>query len=192
MTFNADGSFIYTPGLHFNGAVISNNIPLNLVSQVRAWGRAGNDRIEVLDLAIISMLHGGSGNDELTGGAGNDLIFGGSGDDKLTGAAGNDFLIGGLGADRIVGSAGHDILVAGCVGCASTEQDLRAISAAWAASKSLDAELVDAVLDETGLVAGFDQLTGSAGADWFIISGDDKVTDWNAKNNKDGDVLTIV
>src|SRR6185436_8134529 len=57
--------------------------------------------------------HGGNGNDTITGGAGNDVLYGDAGNDTLTGAAGNDVLIGGDGSDRLVGSAGNDILVAG-------------------------------------------------------------------------------
>jgi len=91
-----------------------------------------------------------------------------------------------------VGSAGNDVLVAGHVACDMTRTDLRRIGGAWASSRAVDEALDDDILDETLQTAAFDQLTGSAGADWFIISADDKVTDWNAKNKKDGDVLTIV
>jgi Ca2+-binding RTX toxin-like protein len=136
------------------------------------------------------MLHGGDGDDELIGGAGNDLIFGGAGNDKLTGAAGNDFLVGGAGADRIVGSAGHDVLVAGEVANRFTDEALRQISALWAATKTVDEE-TEEVLDETVIDADFDQLTGSSGADWFIISSGDKVTDFKV-NNKDGDAVTLI
>jgi len=175
-----------------NGTVVSSDIPLASIDEVRSWGRAGNDHIELIDLALMSMLHGGSDNDELIGGAGNDLIFGGAGDDNITGAAGNDMLIGGDGADRIVGSAGHDVLVAGDVACYLTRQALRDIAAAWAAGKSEDSGLVDEVLDEALITGDFDQLTGSSGADWFIVSKDDKVTDFKGLNNKEGDVVTTV
>jgi Ca2+-binding RTX toxin-like protein len=173
-----------------NGVVASDSIPLASVSQVRAWGRAGNDQIELIDLALMSMFHGGTGNDRLIGGAGSDLLFGGSGNDELTGGAGNDFLIGGDGADRIVGSAGHDILVAGEVAYHLTDEVLRHILAAWAADKTADEKLADGVLDEP-LTDSFDLLTGSSGADWFIISQGDKITDFKVQK-KDGDVVTVV
>ena len=56
---------------------------------------------------------------------------------------------------------------------------LRAISAPWAATKTVD--------DETVIDADLDQLTGSSGADWFIISSGDKVTDFKVQK-KDGRV----
>jgi len=138
------------------------------------------------------MLHGGAGNDELIGAAGSDLLIGGLGDDMLTGAAGNDFLIGGDGSDRIVGSAGHGILVAGDVACSSTEQALREVLALWVAGREYDDATTDDVLDET-LIAGedFDMLTGSSGADWFIIGIGDKITDLK-RAAEDGDCITEI
>ena len=137
------------------------------------------------------MLDGGAGNDNLIGGAGNDLIFGGAGEDHLIGGKGNDFLIGGAYADRIVGGAGHDILVAGEVDSGFSFADLRQISLDWTADKAPSEELVDDVLDESWLEAGFDMLTGSSGSDWFIINLEDKVTDFK-KMNKDEDLITYV
>lgn len=98
--------------------------------------------------------------------------------------------IGGKGADRIVGSAGHDILVAGDVANRFTDEALRQISAAWAATKTAE-ETVDDILDEAVIDDNVDQLTGSSGADWFIISSGDKVTDFKVQN-KDGDLVTVV
>ena len=83
--------------------------------------------------------HGGSGNDTITGAAGNDVIFGDTGNDTLTGSAGNDVIIGGSGSDRLVGSAGHDILISGELtgsdnGEAYNYTLRRAISDDWAAN----------------------------------------------------------
>ena len=47
------------------------------------------------------------------------------------------------------------------------------------------------MLDEGILDENYDMLTGSSGADWFIISDGDKITDFK-KVNKDGDVVTTV
>jgi Ca2+-binding RTX toxin-like protein len=116
-------------------------------------------------------------------------MFGGDGNDKLTGAAGNDFLIGGNGADRIVGSAGHDILVAGDVDCRFSEDELRLIALQWAANRTTDGDLAEDVIDEAS--EGLDMLTGSSGADWFIINSGDKVTDFKVQNSE-GDVVTTV
>ncbi len=173
-----------------NGVIVSNTTRLSDISRVRAWGRAGNDRIEVIDLALMAMLHGGEGDDELTGGAGDDRLLGGRGNDKLTGGSGNDFLVGGSGADRIVGSAGHDILVAGDVANHFTDEGLRQISIAWAATKTVN-DSVDDLLDEAVGDEDYDLLTGSSGADWFILSQGDRVTDFKIQN-KDGDVVTII
>ena len=41
------------------------------------------------------------------------------------------------------------------------------------------------------VLGGFDMLTGSSGADWYIAALNDKVTDYKKQNN-DGDVLTTV
>lgn len=155
-----------------------------------AYGENGNDQISVDDgIALTAILYGGEGDDELTGGAGHDLIFGGIGSDKVTGGAGNDFLIGDSGADRIVGSAGHDVLVAGSVAAHLTRNDLLLIAQQWAANRTEDSSTSDDVLDE--VFSGFDTLTGSSGADWFIATLNDKVTDFK-KQNKEGDVLTLV
>jgi len=174
-----------------NGTV-HNSIALADVAEVRVWSRAGNDRAELIDLTITSMLDGGVGDDELIGAAGSDLIFGSLGNDKLTGGSGNDFLIGGDGSDRIVGSAGHDILVAGGVACSFTEEDFRAALADWIYGREDDDGTVDDVLDETLITdEDRDMLTGSSGADLFIINDGDKITDLN-KALKDGDEIRIV
>jgi autotransporter-associated beta strand protein len=155
-----------------------------------AYGEDGNDEITVDDaIMLAAILEGGNGDDELTAGAGDDLLLGGSGSDRLTGASGNDFLAGGQEADRIVGSAGHDVLVAGEVASHLTHDDLLLIAQQWAANRTDDGSTSDDVLDE--VFGGFDSLTGSSGADWFIVSVNDKVTDFK-KNNNDGDVLTLV
>jgi VCBS repeat-containing protein len=179
------------PPINIQGVVISDDIPLADVREVRAWGRAGNDIVSLIDLALMSMIHGGDGCDLLDGGAGNDLIFGGRGDDIITGGAGHDFLLGGQGADRIVGGAGNDILVAGGVDCRYTLADLRAIGRSWAECQAADEALADDVLDEVLAGCGFDRLTGSSGADWFIVSDDDRITDFKC-HKKDDDMVTYV
>ena len=58
-------------------------------------------------------LNGGSGNDTLTGGTGNDYLAAGSGNNTLTGNAGDDTLLGGVGNDILIGNAGNDTLYSG-------------------------------------------------------------------------------
>ena len=55
-------------------------------------------------------LSGGAGNDELKGKQGNDNLFGDAGDDKLKGEDDSDILIGGVGNDELEGGKGEDIL----------------------------------------------------------------------------------
>jgi Ca2+-binding RTX toxin-like protein len=163
---------------------------------VIVYGMASDDNISLIGNINIEA-HGGDGNDTITGGAGHDVIFGDTGDDTLTGAAGNDVLVGGSGSDRLVGSAGHDILISGNLtgtdnGNAYDYNTLRLISDNWAAANaSADPDLEspdDDVVDESGSA---DQLTGSAGHDWFIIGSTDKITDINSKT-KDGDKITYI
>ena len=56
---------------------------------------------------------GGSGNDKLDGGDGNDLLNGGEGDDKLIGGTGKDTLLGGDGDDKLYGGRDADTLTGG-------------------------------------------------------------------------------
>ena len=89
-------------------------------------------------------INGGWGNDVLFGGAGRDTVDGNNGADRLLGDAGNDVLNGGLGADTLVGGIGNDRLNGG---------------------------------------AGADQLTGGRDADVFVFAHRglaDRVTDFNA------------
>ena len=55
----------------------------------------------------------GLGNDTVTGGGLNDLIYGGHGNDRVFGNNGNDFVLGGEGHDRLYGAKGNDIIYAG-------------------------------------------------------------------------------
>ncbi|GCE61939.1 bifunctional hemolysin/adenylate cyclase [Microcystis aeruginosa NIES-4285] len=60
-------------------------------------GNAGNDRIYGENGNDV--LNGGDGSDELYGGSGNDLLNGDTGDDRFTNDAGNDTINGGSGID---------------------------------------------------------------------------------------------
>jgi len=71
------------------------------ISQIRAFGEEGNDRIFAGSVPVPVRLFGGAGDDHLTGGKGNDFLDGGSGDDELFGGEGKDSLIGGPGKDQL-------------------------------------------------------------------------------------------
>ena len=187
VTQTADGQNLQVT---ING-IVDDTTPMAGLTEVRAWGRAGNDYIELIDLALTSMLHGGDDDDELIGARGSDLIFGSLGNDKMTGASGNDVLIGGAGTDRIVGSAGHDILIAGRVACSFTERAFWEALADWAHGREDDEGIAADVLDETLITdEDYDMLTGSSGADLFIVDSGDKITDLK-KALKDGDEIRI-
>lgn len=83
------------------------------LSTYASWykGTSGNDSItgSAGDDTIIS----GAGNDTSNGGAGNDLLFGGVGNDTVKGGDGNDFLYGGADIDYLEGNNGDDILYGG-------------------------------------------------------------------------------
>jgi RTX calcium-binding nonapeptide repeat (4 copies) len=77
---------------------------------------SGDDRFRTLSGALVDVpitVRGGSGSDEVLGGAANDTIHGGSGEDVLLGGAGTDLLIGGRGADFVNGNVGTDTEILG-------------------------------------------------------------------------------
>jgi Ca2+-binding RTX toxin-like protein len=102
------------------------------VRRVMVHGRDGNDSIDI-DLAGLGdgprvsasgwrgndmitgghFIHGGWGDDVLTGNDARNVIFGDIGDDTLLGLGGNDWLRGAGGDDLIEGGAGDDWLVGG-------------------------------------------------------------------------------
>jgi VCBS repeat-containing protein len=72
-------------------------------------GGSGNDALE--GGKGNDILNGGSGNDELDGGKGNDILNGGAGNDELDGGKGDDTLNGGAGNDELDGGKGDDIAI---------------------------------------------------------------------------------
>jgi hypothetical protein len=103
VTFS-NGNVIFTPSTNFTGnASFDYSI---------SDGQGGTSRATV-SVAVGGTQIGISGNDILTGTAGNDSLDGGNGSDILIGNAGNDTLIGGIGTDFLVGSAGNDLLDGG-------------------------------------------------------------------------------
>ncbi len=61
----------------------------------------------------MSIITGGTGDDQLDGGSGSDILLGGAGDDTLDGGSGNDLLLGGNGSDFLDGGSGDDLLLGG-------------------------------------------------------------------------------
>ncbi|MEE2737404.1 MAG: calcium-binding protein [Planctomycetota bacterium] len=90
------------------------------IETVHVAGVGGTDLIDFSSLTSgdlsetgINSIHGygGSGNDTLLGGEGNEYFNGGSGNDSLYGGAGNDTLDGGRHQDSLYGEQGDDLLL---------------------------------------------------------------------------------
>ncbi len=79
--------------------------------------KIGENGDDVLDASTNPnnnwIMHGGGGNDRLTGGNKADLLVGDGGNDSLNGGAGNDMLYGGADADTLIGGLGRDLLHGG-------------------------------------------------------------------------------
>lgn len=76
------------------------------------FGYGGNDTINGRAISN-DFLYGGTGNDQLSGLAGDDFLFGQDGADQLIGGGGIDALFGGRGNDRLDGGMGRDQLYGG-------------------------------------------------------------------------------
>jgi Ca2+-binding RTX toxin-like protein len=89
----------------------SESFALASISQITLTSHGGNDRITVdAGIALAATISGGSGNDKIVAGGGNDIISGGKGNDRCDGGAGDDALFGESGNDRLVGGIGNDTL----------------------------------------------------------------------------------
>ena len=91
-------------------------------ANIELWGDAGNDEIIIgrPDEARIVTIHGGAGDDDISGHDGDETIYGDAGNDTIRGRAGNDTIYGGSsvtdansGDDRIFGEAGNDLIYGG-------------------------------------------------------------------------------
>jgi Ca2+-binding RTX toxin-like protein len=88
---------------------LSNNIVFNgTASATNTVVLAGPAVVAVYANLEQFDVHGGSGNDSLTGGALSDNLFGNNGNDVVNGAGGDDILSAGFGTDTIDGGAGND------------------------------------------------------------------------------------
>ena len=84
----------------------------NVAADVEAvHGGSGDDTLTGSDGANV--LSGGDGNDTLNGGGGADALNGGAGNDTVNGDGGDDRLGGGDGDDTVSGGDGNDWLVGG-------------------------------------------------------------------------------
>jgi Ca2+-binding RTX toxin-like protein len=84
------------------------NIPLNI--PVLPGDTSANISITLLN-SSLPIGSGNEGNDALSGGDDDDIIFADKGQDTLNGDGGADILVGGAGADTVNGGIGNDILL---------------------------------------------------------------------------------
>ena len=165
-----------------NGVLVINGAPVSTegLTEIRIWAGDGDDSIDLSGLSIPTVVHAGAGDDTVIGGSADDLVLGGAGDDRVTGGSGHDLLLGGDDADRLIGSSGNDILISGGLGSDATLSSLRDLLAYWAdhAVTTEESAAADELVEGDG---SYDVLTGSSGADWFIISVGDRITDMPGK-----------
>ncbi|MCF7699270.1 calcium-binding protein [Loktanella sp. M215] len=118
--------------------------------------RVGSDSDDTID--------GDTGNDEVYGGGGKDLITGNMGDDILFGEDGADSMNGGSGNDLLFGGAGDDILEGGWGDDSLTGGEGRDLLNGGGGNDVLDGRDAD---------GGFDYLNGGAGDDLLLAGAGD-------------------
>ena len=105
------------PGTGGQVGMVYNGVGLGFFSftgRILVHGNGGDDRITIhAKITRTAELHGGNGNDSLTGGAGPDMLVGNAGNDVIKGGNGRNILIGGLGLDKIAGGKNEDLIIAG-------------------------------------------------------------------------------
>jgi Ca2+-binding RTX toxin-like protein len=117
---NAAGTILVNGGAV---AVVGGTPTVANTALIQAFG-LNDDDIVTLDEGFGALpratLFGGTGDDDLTGGSGNDQIFGQAGDDTLLGRGGfdqlfggadDDTLTGGDADDQVFGEAGNDLMI---------------------------------------------------------------------------------
>jgi Ca2+-binding RTX toxin-like protein len=173
-------------------------------NRVIVYSLGGDDCILMIGSLVLEA-HGGDGNDSIIGGSANDVLWGDNGNDEITGASGHDVILGGDGADRLVGASGNDILISGDMVGASYG-GLKSLMTSWLAevgnNDSTNVDTAEALANTVDLTTGndgdVDKLTGASGADLFIISASDLITDIKLKTlvdgatNSEGDVVQII
>lgn len=114
------------------GPATISDFSLSDVTSILIIGRGGDDHLQVhSQITIPATIDGGSGDDQIWGGdgddtitdlvgnnsimagAGNDLVTTGGGQDNVDAGDGNDMVMAGGGNDTVTGGNGNDILVGG-------------------------------------------------------------------------------
>jgi CSLREA domain-containing protein len=169
----------------------------SFTGRILAFGLAGNDKITVDPrITRTAIIHGNDGNDSITGGGGNDILFGDAGNDSLLGGSGRDILIGGLDNDNLNGGAGNDILIGGSTSYDSNFADFDSLLKEWTRTDLKYAQIESHIVNGGGYntvklntstvfsaASSPDILTGGADTDLFFYNPNgptnmrDKITD---------------
>ena len=83
---------------------------ISQVTQITFEAFEGDDRFRN-ETAILSVVYGGAGEDDIAGGSGDDELRGGEGADSIDGGEGDDFIRGDDGDDELDGGPGNDFMV---------------------------------------------------------------------------------
>jgi hypothetical protein len=193
---NAD-TFVFHPGATIAGLINGN-------AGVNALDYSAFTSGVVVNLGLSTTVGWGTmtgtGNianiQNVTGGAGNDILVGDANANVLNGGGGRNVLIGGRGADSLIGGSDDDLLVAGYTSYDLNAAALQAILAEWQRTDESYATRVANLRSgvgagsyhlvlNTSTTAGTvfddgaaDVLTGNAGTDWFWASlPQDSITD---------------
>jgi ribosomal protein S11 len=102
-------AFRQAPDFEQSIAVGGGDYHLNIVAR-DAQGGLSTPQAVTINVRFAAM-EGSSGDDRLTGTAGQDRLEGGRGNDELSGANGSDKLVGGSDNDTLSGGAGSDVFV---------------------------------------------------------------------------------
>jgi hypothetical protein len=172
------------------------------------YGYGGDDAIYLRGgLAVPALLFGGDGNDTLDAGGGtaNNVLVGGAGNDGLYGGSGRDLLIGSLGADTLRAGGGGALLIGGTTDYDANVPALLAVMKEWGRT---DADYNTRIKHLQGALAGglngsyrlttatvhddnnADKLFGGAGMDWFVAGGKGKKNRDNVYGQTSGEVIT--
>ncbi len=152
---------------NFINPVFVNNVEV-------VFGSSANDYIIVGTASQGVEMHGGDGNDMLSGGAFGDTIFGDAGRDFLFGGGGDDTIHGGAGDDVLRGDAGTDTLIGGDgddtynIDTADTIVETATGGTADTVYATFNYTLHDNVERAVAISTGVQSLTGNSSDNWLL------------------------
>jgi len=205
LSFNADGTYTYTPDADFYGSdsftyqvsdgqggtdTATVNLDISdVVEEVNFddQGMSSNDKLSGESsgkgknaVHEDDTLFGGEGNDKLDGKGANDELYGGSGDDQVKGGDGDDLLYGGDGDDTMEGGSDSDMLFG------NDGNDVMYGDGKKGGKDAGDDTLDGGTGDDTIYGgSGDDEITGSAGDDWLFGDAGDDLFIWDTRDGND-------